>query len=192
MKLNNRLLIIIVTLVVLSLSTGFSFGIYFYQEYSKPREIVKYIEVEKIVNKPVVRTIEKPFPIIVEVPFEIPVEVEVEKIVEKEIEVTIKLHDFTSVKELENWLHSSPEPVLTLYNANYDCEDVARKMINQALNDGFYMWMQIVEGPYYSPISRELLCKGGEAHALCGVIIDKAYYFIEPTLKEYWVAYNVD
>lgn len=192
MESNNRLPIILILLTLLCLSTGFSFGIYFNQDKVQPLEIIKYIEVEKIVQEPVVRIVEKLVPMLVEVPIEVPVEVEVEKRVETIVTVPIKLYDFASVKELENWLNSRPEPVLALFKASYDCEDVARKMINEAMDDGYYMWMQIVEGPYYSPVSRELLCKSGEAHALCSAIIENDYYFIEPTMKEYWMAYKVD
>jgi len=192
MDSKNKLPIILILFTILCLGTGFSLGIYYNEEKAQPQETVKYIEVEKIVNNPVIRTIEKPVPVLVEVPVEVPVEVEVETVVEKTVTVPVELRDFPSTQELDEWLHSRPEPVLALFNATYDCEDVARKMIDEALNDGYYLWMQIVEGPFYSPVSNQLLVKSGEAHALCSAIIDNTFYFIEPTIKEYWKAYNVD
>ena len=113
------------------------------------------------------------------------------KYVEVEIEIVkevpIELKYFASTDELEAFLAES-DVDHTLYGRdgvldflNYDCEDYAIALRNDANSKGYYMNIQIVRN-YKRPDTGEYL----PFHALNSIIIGNEIYYIEPQTDGYW------
>ena len=118
------------------------------------------------------------------------VTIETEKIVEKvievpvevEVEVPIKLREFESTDELEEWLEENYiDHAVMMHTGSkpYDCDDYARRLYTDAMKDGYQMWVQIE-------------IKKNVAHAVSSVFIQGKCYFIEPQTDEYWYVADVD
>jgi len=144
---------------------------------------------ERETTEPLIHTIVK------EVPVEVPVIVEVEKIVEIEVLVKypLELCDFESEEELKQGLKAREERrVIFLRSDKYDCDDAARAMVEDAVEDGYWMWLQIIDDRLRSPVSGRIINKTGKVHALTSVIIGNDFYYIEPAFNEYWLMWSVD
>jgi len=124
----------------------------------------------------------------VEVPVEVPVEVEVlvEVPVETLIEVPIELREFESLGELEGWLDENIGPIVFIGSTNlssplsdprFDCDDYAERLQKRALNNGYYMSLQLVEDGHIFGIE---VLDMPEAHMGCLTMIGNDIYYIEP------------
>jgi len=128
-----------------------------------------------------------------------PVLVEVEReVVRVEIvEVPRKLRTFQDTRELEGWLERNDVDSRLYLDekmglSSYDCDDFARNLAKKAIEDGYYMWVQVLHHPYRRRDNNQLLTKPGEAHAICSVFIGNNCYYVEPQTDEYWLAVVTD
>ncbi len=127
----------------------------------------------------------------------VPIEVEREVVGVEIVEVPRKLRTFQDTRELERWLEKNGvDHRLYLVEktelSSYDCDDFARNLAKQAIEDGYYMWVQILHHPYRRHDNNQLLTRPGEAHAICSVFIGNDCYYVEPQTDEYWLAIVVD
>lgn len=177
------LLLVVVASTIFGGLSGFCFGVNYGFANSEPqmRVVEKPIEVIKLVEQP-------------------PIIVEAEKIITNErlvyINVPIKIYpelkNFSTEKELKDWLSAKGLPQIRINFGNYDCEDIARELVNKALKDGYYMSLQFVEHPYRCPLDGSLLTTSGIGHVLCGVIIGNNVLYIEPSTYKYWLVGYLD
>lgn len=128
-----------------------------------------------------------------------PVLVEVEReVVRVEIvEVPRKLRTFQDTRELEGWLERNDVDSRLYLDekmglSSYDCDDFARNLAKKAIEDGYYMWVQVLHHPYRRRDNNQLLTRPGEAHAICSVFIGNNCYYVEPQTDEYWLAVVTD
>jgi len=105
----------------------------------------------------------------------------------------LELRDFESEEELERWLKARVESrVIFLRSDSYDCDNAARAMVEDAVEDGYWMWLQIIDDRLRSPVSGQIINEARKVHALTSVIVGNDFYYIEPALNEYWLMYRVD
>lgn len=97
-------------------------------------------------------------------------------------EVPVQLRSFKGIEEMEEFLDERDTTIRFTFGGgemidllDYDCDDFARALRDDAHAKGFHMNFQIVEN-----------------HALNSTIIGNEIYFIEPSTHEYWVAAVVD
>lgn len=107
-----------------------------------------------------------------------------------------ELRSFRDTGELESWLEEN-DTDRCLYSAEeessgHDCDDFARCLAKQAIDDGYYMWVQVLHHPYRRRDTNELLTTPERAHAVCSVFIGNDGYYIEPQTDEYWLGVVVD
>jgi len=139
--------------------------------------VTEYETVEVIREVPIIQTVTR-------------VETETE-IVER----AVTLSDFKNTDDLEHWLEDNHiDHAIMLYTSGkkFDCDDYARRLVNDARKDGYEMWVQVVFHPYRIPGSGRLITEKGSGHALCGVVIGNEWYFVEPQSDEYWPVAQVD
>ena len=98
-----------------------------------------------------------------------PILVEVEK--EVIVERIVKLREFESLEELEEWLVTRKAGVFITFN-NADCDDAAYTLQQQAMRAGFIINIQI---------------DTRKQHTLNSVFIGNDIYFIEPQTDEVWL-----
>ncbi len=127
----------------------------------------------------------------------VPIEVEREVVGVEIVEVPRKLRTFQDTRELEGWLEKNGvDHRLYLEEktelSSYDCDDFARNLAKQAIEDGYYMWVQVLHHPYRRRDNNQLLTRPGEAHAICSVFIGNDCYYVEPQTDEYWLAAVAD
>ena len=127
----------------------------------------------------------------------VPIEVVREVVRVEIVEVLRELRTFQDTGELEGWLEKNGvDHCLYLEEktglSSYDCDDFARNLAKQAIEDGYYMWVQVLHHPYRRRDNNQLLTRPGEAHAICSVFIGNDCYYVEPQTDEYWLAVVAD
>jgi len=109
-----------------------------------------------------------------------PVVEEVEVVKEVVKEVPLEPRYFESTIELREWLaQNDVDHHLYLTGGqsfeDYDCDDYARALSEQAIRDGYWVYVQ------YRP-----------GHMLNSTIIGNKFYYIEPQKDKYWIACSLD
>ena len=163
--------------------TCFVAGGYLEETTAEPK--VEYIEVDYWYAREI-KTVEY-----------VPVEVEVP--VTKTVEVPIRLRNFESVAELEDWLDTDPimiDAVHLIIKADgmevWDCDDWAKALKEAARKDGYDLDLQTLYYPYIRhPVKRLSPTKQAD-HEICSSIIGNQKIFIEPQTYDYWKEARVD
>lgn len=156
--------ILILCLAILSVSIGY---------LANDKEPVKVIEKIEVI---------KEVPVVKEAPIVKWHTITELAVVTKEIPRSLKY--FANVEELKVWLEQddTDSQIIVTADANgfiqgKDCENYAMLLMERALNDGYYMSVQV-----------DTKC----LHALNQTIISNRFYFIEPQTDEFWVEAYLD
>ena len=166
-----RILFVVAILVVV-----FCAGGYLGQVTYEPRVIVE-VETKtiyKVVEKEIVKVVYEP--------------VEIETIVVKEI--PLKLHDFESFEEMEEWLEETP--ILIILGKDMSCADFALLLQQRASEDGYLMSFEAIWPNEYNGLFKEMRISVNRIHAINLVIIGNNVYYIEPQTHETAIAGYLD
>lgn len=161
---NTDRIVRLLFIVLATAMVGFLFGI----DYGE-RNLEPQVETEYVVLPPEV--------IRVEVPVEVVKEVEVIR------EVPLKLREFDSLQEVEDWLADddlNTRVVLKadaagLINLKGACDYIALELQRRALEQGYLMSTEIVQ-------------RGDTLHMLNSVVVGNNIYYVEPQTDEVWLA----
>jgi hypothetical protein len=180
---------ILLMLLALALAGGtFCWGLVYSKITTTPEVTVRTItkDVSHYIEKPTVEVVET----FVEkkVVEEVPVVKYVEKYVEVEKEVPAELKQFESEEELIEWLQTDKTNELPYIRDLFECENFARTLMRNALEDGHLMSFQVLKN-YNRPDTNEFI-KG--PHAINNTIIGNDVYFIDPQTDDCWVAYVLE
>jgi len=176
---------IMLMLLALALAGGaFCWGLVYSKISLVPEIIVQ------TVTKDVSHYVEKPTVEVVETFVEKKVieEVPVVKYVEVEKEVPAALNQFESEEELLAWLQTDQTDELPYIRNLFECENFARTLMRNALEDGHLMSFQVLKN-YTRPDTKGFI-EG--PHAINNAIIGNDVYFIDPQTDEFWVAYVLE
>jgi len=129
--------------------------------------------------------IPEPYPVEVPVPYEIEVPVYVDRIVETPTEYK----EWESINQFIEWYGEQEFTVLMPSGAyKVDCDDYSARVQREALKDGYAVSQVLVNGnDYYGVRVRD--ATGG--HAACMVMINKSYYYVEPSPRDFRIIYLV-
>lgn len=177
-------LVIISTLLLVS---GFCLGVRCEQATYKPKTIIKEVPIEVVRIVEVEKIVEVPVEVPIEVPIEVPVEVEVIR------EVPMELRDFASVDELIEWLvkDKTDEMLILTFNNGGVCEDYALRLQENGIEAGYKISFQVLyDKQFYQHYGKHL--KRGTYHAVNAVIIGNELWYIEPQSDEIWLAAYLD
>ena len=108
--------------------------------------------------------------------------------VEVEKEVPVELRPFASVDELSEWLLVDKTDELPYIKDLLECENFARTLMTNTLNNGHYMSFQVLKN-YTRPDTREFIAG---PHAINNTFIGNYIYFIDPQTDEFWAAYLLE
>jgi hypothetical protein len=180
---------ILLMLLALALAGGtFCWGLVYSKITTTPEVTIQTItkDVSHYIEKPTVEVVET----FVEkkVVEEVPVVKYVEKYVEVEKEVPAELKQFESEEELIEWLQTDKTNELPYIRDLFECENFARTLMRNALEDGHLMSFQVLKN-YNRPDTNEFI-KG--PHAINNTIIGNDVYFIDPQTDDCWVAYVLE
>lgn len=172
------IIFLILGLVAVSFISGVLYDRYTYQPPAI--EHIQYVD----------RVVEVPAPI---------TKVETITTVEKIKEVPLDLRPFRDTDELEAFLKDSMANAIVLKtdgrgkvylnkpNFEYDCDNYAMALVEDAINKGFLVNLQYVEN-YYRQDSREFY----PSHMINNTVIGNRLYFIEPQKDEFWLETRLD
>jgi hypothetical protein len=164
--------------------------------HAKPKVIVHTINSSRVLEKPVYIEVEKPVPVYQPVQT---IEVEKPVYIEREIEVPIRLKDWDSLEQLEEFLKNDDTDqhiILTAdsggkVNFNGQCEDYALQLRDRAMTIGRYLSVEILDPKEYEKWYG-LPLKSNDYHAICMARIGNEFWYIEPQTDKHWLALHLD
>jgi len=130
---------------------------------AEPQVVTEYVVVEKPVEMVVIKTVIQEVPVVLV----------------REVEVPVKLKDFESLKELEEWLGGR----IFLLKEDADCDDYATWLQRKAMRDGYFVSFEAITAAEYN-VRFEDKIEVNEIHAINSVIIGNNFYYIEPQTSE--------
>jgi hypothetical protein len=102
-------------------------------------------------------------------------------------EVPTKLRNFTTLRELEQWINGEIRTATLRFSTEskiIDCDDYAFEMQQEALADGYIISFQIISRSEYNEMFAASLPEGQSLHAINLAIIGNSVFYIEPQTGE--------
>ncbi len=167
--------------------------------YAKP-DVIPYVKNSShTVTRLVKVEVEKPVPVVSQLKtIEVIKPVYIENTIEVPYEVPVKLKDWDSVEQLQDFLKNddTDQRIILTTDSNgavkFDgqCEDFALQLRDRAMAIGMYLSVQVLHPEEYRKWYPSATTDA--YHAICMARIGNEFWYIEPSTDQCWLAMYLD
>lgn len=116
------------------------------------------------------------------------------KYIERTARVPVELRNFSDFEELKQWLKEVNTSNILYFegpDAQADCDDFASRLQQKALEDGYFLSLQIIKSKEYNTLFNSRLPTNA-LHAINLAVVENNAYYIEPQTNEIVFAAHLD